>query len=488
MSSSVSSLEEAPTAWILVGIPALIALAGIPAEPVPDSVPLLVTRMALDLRIDYPRQAIDGSITLVLRNTSDRPVATVPLLLNRLMAVARVADGTGQPLAFDQHIVVFSDDSIRQVNALTVTPRHALGAHDSLTVTVEYGGILVGYAETGSLYIQDHVAHDFTIIREDAYAFPVVGVPSWASNQTIPREPFPFTAQVTAPSDLVVAMGGELQERIERDSLTTWKYRSSGPVPFVNIAIAPYLQRDGTATRIYYFPADSAGALMLQKAVAGALDRFTRWFGPLPHRPRLVIIEIPEGLGSQASLTAGIIQTADAFRTRSELRQVYHELSHLWNVPDLEHPSPRWNEGLASFLQWRIAGDLDGWDRWNEQLQRTVETLLDRCASPAPCNSVPFEAYGEAGLTDRSYQVGLLMFYLLYRLLGADAFDRAYRAFVLQYRDTGATTADLLATFARESPSSGQPIFDDWLMTTRWYSRLASGESLQHIIDVYAVH
>jgi hypothetical protein len=193
------------------------------------------------------------------------------------------------------------------------------------------------------------------------------------------------------------------------------------------------------------------------------------------------------GFGSQASLTAGIIQTADAFRTRSELRQVYHELSHLWNVPDLDLPSPRWNEGLATFLEWRMAAELDGWEQWDAQLQRAVKALLDRCAPPAACNTVPLQAYGQAGLTDRSYTVGLLMFYALYRVLGSEAFDRAYRSFVAQYRETGATTAALAAAFRRESPSC-DAIFADWLTTTRWYSRLASGESVSHIIDSYAPH
>jgi hypothetical protein len=470
-----------------VGIPAIIALTGLPPAQVPDSIPLLLTRMALELRVDYSRHAIDGSMTLVLRKTGKRPVSSIPLLLNRLMSVARVVDGTGRSLPFEQRVTVFRDDSSLQINAVAISPRHALAARDSLAVTLHYGGILVGYTETGSLYIQDHVSREFTIIREDAYAFPVVGVPSWASNQTIPREPFLFTAQVTVPTGLVVAMGGELEDRIQRDSLTTWKYRSTGPVPFLNITIAPYLQLDGPTTRIFYFPADSDGARMLQEAVSAAMDRFTRWFGPLPQPPRLVVMEIPEGYGSQASLTSGIIQTADAFRTRSELRQVYHELSHLWNVPDLELPSPRWNEGLATFLERRMAAELDGWDGWDAQLDRAVRTVLDRCAPPAPCNTVPFQAYGEAGLTDRSYTVGLLMFYALYRVLGPDAFDRAYRSFVQQYRDSGATTADLMAAFHRESPAS-DPIFADWLTTTRWYSRLASGESLAQIIGSYAPH
>lgn len=195
-------------------------------------------------------------------------------------------------------------------------------------------------------------------------------------------------------------------------------------------------------------------------------------------------MEIPENYGSQASLYAGIIQTADAFKSRGELRQVYHELSHLWNVPDQERPSPRWNEGLASFLQWRLAGELDGWDNWTAQVDRVSGMLLQRCAPPAPCSSIPLAGYGAAGQTDRSYQVGMLMFLALYRTMGAERFDRAYRQFFQQYRTSRADTRALVAAFTAEDPRV-QTIFNDWLNTTRWYDRLARGEKIGEVIAAY---
>ena len=72
------------------------------------------------------------------------------------------------------------------------------------------------------------------------------------------------------------------------------------------------------------------------------------------------MIEIPEGFGSQASATAGIILDASAFGDQAQLPQLYHELSHFWNPRDLDVPSPRWNEGLAMYLQYRLARELDG--------------------------------------------------------------------------------------------------------------------------------
>ncbi len=356
---------------------------------------------------------------------------------------------------------------------------------DTVVLRVKYGGVLVGYTETGSRYIQDHVSSAFTILREDAYAFPQLGVASHQVNRETRHESFHFSARVTVPLDQTVATGGANVELVRQDSLLTWHYQSLEPVPFLNIAIAPYrvLERDGTT--IFHFPADSAGARMVAGATDAALARYLQLYGPLGVAPRLTIIEIPEGFGSQASLTAGIIQTADAFRDRAQLRQVYHELSHLWNVPDRERPSPRWNEGLATFLQWRLAGELDAGLPLRVHAERTTQSLLRRCETGARCGSIPMASYGAAGATDLSYSVGMLMFAALYEVMGAPAFDRTYRAFFQQHRVSGAATPDLVAAFRRADKRTSR-IFEEWMSTTRWYTRLAAGESFEALVADYA--
>jgi len=448
----------------------------------PEDVAFTLTRVALNLRVDYARRSLSGSETLYLRNVATHAVVQVPFLLNRLMAVSRVTGTAGAGLKFSQAVVVFEDDSIRQVNAVVVSLARPVAPGDSVAIAVHYGGRLVGYTETGSLYIKDNIDHDFTIIREDAYAFPVLGLPSWSANRSMAREPFAFFVQVTVPADLVVATGGQPLEATRRDSLVTWTYQSSGPVPFLNIAIAPYRVLDSGGVRIFHFSQDSAGARMIERAVTGAVARYTGWYGTLGQDLHLTVMEIPEGWGSQASLTAGIIETADAFRDRAQLHQVYHELSHLWNPTDLDRPSPRWNEGLASFLEWRMAAELDGWDGWEARLDRLEQSVRSGCEPRRPCATVPFAAYGKSGLTALSYQVGALTFYSLYKTLGADAFDRAYREFFRQYRDRGATSQDLIAAFNRVDPAS-ERIFADWFSTTRWYTRLARGEPLRQILN-----
>ena len=459
--------------------------SGVMAAPAASQdAPFVLTHLGLEIQVDYQRGTIAGTAILGLRNGSDRPAAEIPLLLNRLMTVSRIGGSGGESLAFRQDIVVFQDDSIRQVNAIVATPARPVARGDSLRIVVQYGGILVGYTETGSLYIKDRVSRDFTILREDAYAFPVTALPSWKSRRAMVRERFTFAAKITVPAGLVVAMGGAPGDAVPRDSLVSWTYRSTEPVPFLNITIAPYRVSESGQARVFSLPADSMGGQLVGRAVDSALERYTGWFGALGARPRVVVMEIPEGFGSQADLAAGIIMTADAFRDRGQLRQLYHELSHLWNPPDLDHPSPRWNEGLASFLEWRMAAELDGWTGWEAQLERSLQSLMRRCATAPRCDEQPLLAFGEAGLTGRSYSVGMLMFYALHELMGPEGFNRAYREFFQRYRTSGATTADLVAVYRRADPRS-ERVFSDWLFTTRWYGRLSAGDSLRRIIDGY---
>lgn len=468
---------------VLVPLAAALASAAAATGPVSPDMPFVMTRLGLDLRVDYGRSTVGGTATLHVRNLSDRPAAVVPLLLGRLMTVSRITGAGGRAIPFVQRPAVFEDDTLRRVNAIAITPARPVSPGDSLVVVVHYDGTLVGYTETGSLYIKDHVSRDFTILREDAFAFPTLGVPSWTVNRTATREPFAFTARITVPKGVVVATGGASPERTRHDSLVTWTYRGTEPVPFLNITIAPYAILERAGARIFYFPQDSTGAHMVDRAIASALDRYVRWYGPLAREARLVVMEIPEGFGSQASLTAGIIQTADAFRDRAQLRQVYHELSHLWNVPDTDTPSARWNEGLASFLQWRMAAELDGWNDWDTQLDRTAQTLLRRC-EPVRCDTVAFAAYGKAGLTDLSYPAGLLMFYALYQTLGPDAFDRTYRDFFQRHRERGATAEEMVAAFRGAGETTDQ-VLTEWWSTPRWRARLGAGEPVRQIVEGY---
>ena len=65
--------------------------------------------------------------------------------------------------------------------------------------------------------------------------------------------------------------------------------------------------------RVVHFPEDAEGARGVLQAAEACLALFSEWFGPLRGDAGFTFIEIPDGWGSQADVTA-VIQTAAAFR------------------------------------------------------------------------------------------------------------------------------------------------------------------------------
>jgi hypothetical protein len=275
--------------------------------------------------------------------------------------------------------------------------------------------------------------------------------------------------------------GGSLVGSEQRGDRITFEYRSLQPVPFLNIAIAPYRQLVRGPVRLSFFAQDSAGAERVAEGIGRCLELFGRWFGSLPEAPHLTVIEIPEGWGSQASLSGGIIQEADAFRDGAAMQPVYHELAHLWDPPDLDRPSPRLNEGLASYLQRRAAATLDGWTGVDSVMNARAARLVERLQSDPVLGAIPLSHYGQEGLTDLSYSVGMLFYYALDRCVGSEEFNRLIGEFDRRYRGAGGTLAALRHDLESENRPGLRPLLQEWLFSTEWYQRLRAGETLQEM-------
>jgi hypothetical protein len=401
------------------------------------------------------------------------------------MTFSEVLDASGRPLSYEQTVLRYADNQKLQVTQATITLPRPLPSKGTTTVAVKWDGYLTPYTETGSNYVRDRIDTAFTIVREDARAFPSINVANRSVNRAAPRAEFEFAVRLSVPAHQVVAAGGRLHARREQDGLVTYEYRSTLPVTFLNVTAAPYrvLEQDGF--RIYYFPVDSAGAQMVANAARNALGRMSSWFGPMAGKLDLAIMEIPDGFGSQASLGAGIIQTASAFRDRRQLGQLYHELSHLWNAPDRDSPSARWNEGLAELIDNLLTRDLDGWTSMDDHIQNYLVSYLPRFRSDSANLVTPLEDFGRTAKTDLSYSVGYFMFYVLYEAIGAEAFNRSMGGYYQKYQVKGGSLAQLIAYIQENVPFELDQFFDEWIHSTRWYDRVRAGETLKEMAARY---
>ena len=460
---------------------AAVLFAGPAAQARPDAV--RPTRYELDLGVDFRESRISGTACVTVRNETASPVSVLSFRLYRLLTAVSVRVPRGASLDFSQSIVAFEDDPRRQANVLRVSLRTPIAPGGSETIEIAYGGYLAGYVETGALYIQDRVDEAFTIIREDADAYPTLRPASYAKTRAEEMPEFDYRARITVPESHVVANGGELVERRVRDGLTTYVYRNLRPAWRMDFAIARFRTFEAPGLRLFVLPEDVASAERVLRAASASMALYREWFGPLHGPDTFTLIEIPDGWGSQADVSS-ILQSAAAFRDPAKIHELYHETSHLWNAPSLDRPFCRWNEGLARFLQALMQETLDGGPSVDEVADKTAQRLRERLSEEPRLRTVPMIDYGREEMTGDSYRTGMLMFYLLHRVMGAKAWRAAVGGYYQRHFATGGTTAEFVREASATAGPRIDPIFQDWLFSTRWCGRLSAG-SLRSVADGY---
>ncbi len=456
---------------MIQAICALGLLLGVAPVHADNRVVLAPVRYELTYDLDYKAERLAASARIELQNQSKQPVREASLLLYRLLSVRSVANDKGVALPFKQSVVAFEDETKLQVNQVVITLPTPLAPGARTAIRLEYGGHLLGYAETGSLYIRDRIDPAFTILREDAYAYPMPGYPSHLlMRQYVTGWEFTYSARITVPKELTVANGGRPEATESQGDRVTFRYSSLKPSWRMDFAVAKYESLSSDAVRVFYLPGDKEGASGVAGAAEKSLDIYTRWFGPLPVSAALTFIEIPDGWGSQADVTT-IMQTAAAFKDVKQHREVYHEISHLWNPKDKDRPAPRWNEGLATFLKFLVDQEVTGEPRIDARANRMIDWLHKQLPAHPDWRKVPLVDYGRTELTDLSYTVGAMFFDLVYRLAGRDTFNTIIRTYDTEFA-AGGTTNDLLNVVRKNAGRDVSQLISDWITTTAWADRV----------------
>jgi hypothetical protein len=282
----------------------------------------------------------------------------------------------------------------------------------------------------------------------------------------------------------VVANGGSLVERKVANGKATYVYRNILPAWRMDFAVGPYREMHVGPVRVFFLQRDSVGAQRVARAARGALDLFTGWFGPPPDEVALTLLEIEDGFGSQADVTT-VLQAAAAFRDSTRLYEVYHELSHLWNPPDTDRPSSRWNEGLASFLEELATEKLEHRPAIDRRADQIMRWLRDLAAKDERLRTIPMARYGREDMAGMSYSVGMLLFDVLYRVMGEEEFLRFVGGYSARYASSGAGLDELVAFAEQSSTADLKPVFRDWVATSGWHEVIRDAASMAAVAQRY---
>jgi aminopeptidase N len=438
----------------------------------------------LNLNIDYKNEKLIGKCQITVLNPTDEPIQQIPILLYRLMKVKSVKDDQGINIPFRQRVLSFDDWEVLQVNYIEVILEKPIPKRREKKITIEYEGYILGYTETGMLYVKDRIDPEFTIIRPDCKAYPEIGYPSWKVSRAAGLQNFNYSIEITVPDSFIVANGGQLTNKVFNNGLVTYTYQNIKPAWRMDIAIAKYEILEKGNNKIFYFPEDSVGAAKVMQALTKSFDLYTEWWGELHDFQVFTVIEIPDGWGSQADVTS-IIQTSSAFKDEKQLHQIYHEISHLWNVKLNDTFSPRWNEGLATFLQYLLVEKFEQRKILDQVTDRIYNRLKETFQKNPQYQEIPLIEFGKENITELSYSMGMLMFQVLYNLVGEQEFNEIIGSFYQKYYKSGATSNEFVQHAKDISEFDLMKFFNDWFLGTQYFNYLKEGLLIDEIVLKY---
>lgn len=442
----------------------------------------------LKLSFDFKEESMRGICEMKIENQSNDTMNQIPLLLYRLMKVESIKNQANEDLSFTQNVIQFEDFSKLQTNYIEIQEK--IPPHETKTIIIHYDGNLLGYQETGMNYIKDKISSEFTIIRNDAFSYPIIGKPSISFiRNNIAAHYFEYKIEIAVPDSLVVANGGILESVTKDYGVSTYQYTSKKPNWRIDIAIAPYNKLQSDRIEMFYLKEDSLSANSLLKHGESAITLYRNWWGELKNKNTLTIIETEKNSGGQTDETT-ILLPKEAFTNDDDYEYLYHELAHLWNVKIREEKglSPRWEEGLSTFCQYLVAEKLN--EEKADLVKKAGNRFLKRLKNnfeknPKLLNTPMFE-FGNEQLTDYSYSQAMLMFSVLYYWLGEENFNQVIGGFYQKYYKSGATTSDFTIYCEKSIPSSKLKIFfSDWVYGTGYANFILNDMSIDDIVDHY---
>lgn len=443
---------------------------------------LVVSRYDWAVRLDFGARLMEAKCLIEVKNTGHESVRKLPFVLYRLLTVRAVRSGDNR-LSFKQRIESFDDHARLQSNFITIELKRPLQPNQSITLEIEYDGTLHGYTEAGWNYVKDRIDPEFTILRPDCMAYPEMGYPSNRINKMFPKGSFDYRIRITIPDSLVAVNGGVFVSANSMNGQTTFEFKNVEKAWRMDIVVAKYGKVTTNGLTVYYFKQDSTGAEKVLEALQKTIGLYTDWWGPLNNFNGFSLIEIPDGFGSQADVTS-ILQSESAFKDSTQIHQAYHEISHLWNV-DLIAPSPRWEEGLATFIEYLTIEKLENRDYLNYVTDWFLQVVRREVREDTRLSNVPMIDFGKHGMTDYSYSVGMIAFRILFEIVGEEKFNQSLMTFYQANFDKEATTEDFFQIASRITGRDLSAFFGDWFFTTNYTRHLEKRSTFRDLVMVY---
>ena len=285
--------------------------------------------------------------------------------------------------------------------------------------------------------------------------------PQWADGHST------YVMKVIAPKGMLAVTAGHLEGHQTRNakSVSTWLIKD--PIRGLSLSVGPYIVRQkkvGNITAATYFFADTdhlAGAYL--EATARYLTLYQDLFGPYPFK-KFAIVEnfFPTGYGFPSYTLIGGRVLRLPFIIHTSLG---HEIAHCWwgNGVLVDYASGNWSEALttyvADYLYKEMKSDADA-RTYRQQILRNYATLVK---PNQDFELHRFQSRYNPTTKTIGYDKGAMVFHMLRRQLGEDAFWGALKDLYRTRLFKTTSWSNMQEVFESRAKRSLADFFDQWV-------------------------
>lgn len=425
-----------------------------------------VTRLSLDLSVDFASKVLRGTATIVF----DRPAGsdpTAPLILDtRGLVIEGVSAGeAGNPVPY----------AMGKADPILGAPLEIQAGKGVTEVTVRYR------TTDGSTALQWLDPHG-TAGGKSPFLFTqsqAIHARSWIPIQDSPAVRMAYSARVTVPKGLTAVMAADAKGSTESREGTTFAFEMKEAIPPYLIALAVgdlAFQPLGKRTGVWAEPSVVAKAAAEFADTEAMVETTERRFGPYRWgRYDLLVLPPSFPFGGMENPKLTFATPTVIAGDRSLVALVAHELAHSWSGNLVTNATWRdfWlNEGFTTYLERRIMEDLYGQERVAMEWALGTGELSEELASFPPADQVlHVDLEGrdpDEGMTRVPYEKGALFLKTLEKAFGRATFDPFLKGYFDHFSFQSIKTEDfvgyLKANLFPRNPEAARTIdLDAWI-------------------------
>ena len=444
----------------------------------PSAIPqtLSLVGHALSLEIDpsgHRLKAVDAMVV----NAGPGGIDGATFHLNKALQVTSVllADGHEDPCGFSSA----PDPNRQDVQRITIQCRR-VDPRQKVTLQWRYEGVIddppreprhlrfVTPSETSG-----HIGLEGVYLSGETYWYP-----------DLPGSLSTFRVRATVPSGWAIVTQGRRVSASAGAGGMIEEWAAAAPAEALTFVANRFVMRHrnwkGIDIETYLFADDAGLSEEYLDSAVRYLDTYTALLGPYPF-PKFAVVEnfFASGLGmpSFTLLGSGVIK-----RHYTQPYALGHEIVHSWignwvlNKPE----EGNWVEGLTTYLANYYYDELSGTPAQARDLRRML--LFGYAAYVKPDEDYPVRAFThKSDQKDNAigYQKAAMVFHMLRRELGDEAFWLAIRRLVTEYGARYAGWAEVEQVFSHTAATDLRWFFSQWIDR--------AGAPIVHIEDARAV-